>query len=148
VVRAGGRDRLHYEIHITNWVDDFDVTLLRVEILLGDEAVALEGEGRNKLTIAAGTKLAPGVRSVVLMQLTDDRFQRPSAIGLLIRLPAKPSRALWSAPNTCSDGRGPDCIAGCRERMDGLERPGQQPAPSRRCDCLERPRYHLSALGF
>jgi murein DD-endopeptidase MepM/ murein hydrolase activator NlpD len=74
VVRGGGRDRLHYEIHITNWVDDFAVTLLRVEILLGDEAVALEGEGLNKTTIAAGTKLAPGVRSVVLIQLIGDRF--------------------------------------------------------------------------
>jgi murein DD-endopeptidase MepM/ murein hydrolase activator NlpD len=74
LVRAGGRDRLHYEIHITNWVDDFDVTLLRVEILWGDEVVALEGEDLSKQTIAAGTKLAPGVRSVVLMQLAGDRF--------------------------------------------------------------------------
>ena len=73
IVRAGGQDRLHYEIHITNWVDDFDVTLLRVEILLGDDAMILDAEDLNKQTIPAGTKLAPGGRSVVLVQLTGGR---------------------------------------------------------------------------
>jgi murein DD-endopeptidase MepM/ murein hydrolase activator NlpD len=79
VVRAGGRDRLQYEIHITNWVDDFDITLLRVEILWGDEAVAIESEDLK--TTGAGTKLAPGLRTVVLMQLTGDRF--PASLSSL-----------------------------------------------------------------
>src|SRR5258708_31989844 len=35
----------------------------RLEVLIGDDAVAIEGEALNKVAIAAGTKLAPGLRS-------------------------------------------------------------------------------------
>ncbi len=73
VVRAGGKEWLFYEVHVTNWSDS-EITLLRLEVLIGDDAVAIEGEALNKVAIAAGTKLAPGLRSVILVNAAGERF--------------------------------------------------------------------------
>src|SRR5215472_14816261 len=38
VFRSAGKDWVYYEVHITNWTD-VEMTLVRVEMLIGDEAV-------------------------------------------------------------------------------------------------------------
>jgi hypothetical protein len=73
VVRADAKDWLFYELYITNSTA-VEATLLRVELLIGEEVVPIEGEGLKKVAQAAGTKLAPGVRSVVLINAAGDQF--------------------------------------------------------------------------
>ena len=73
VVRAGGKDRLFYELHITNW-SDAEMALEQVDVMIGDDVAVIKGEGLKKLAIAAGTKLAPGVRSVVLVPVAGSNF--------------------------------------------------------------------------
>src|SRR5882762_10966001 len=72
-VRAGGKEWLYYEVHITNW-SDLEMTLLRLDVLIGDEVVAIEGEGLKSLTVVGRLKMAPGVRSVVLVPAAGDQF--------------------------------------------------------------------------
>jgi hypothetical protein len=73
VVRAGGKEWLYYEVHITNWSDS-EMTLLRLELLIGDDVEAIEGDALKRLAIAAGTKLAPGARSVILVAAAGEQF--------------------------------------------------------------------------
>jgi hypothetical protein len=76
-VRAGGLNRLIYEVHITNW-SGADMTLRRVEVLLGDDAIPIEGELLRKIGRPGGAKLAPWAKTVLLVQATSDVF--PAAV--------------------------------------------------------------------
>jgi len=72
-VRADGKDWLFYEVHITNW-SEVEMTLLRLDILIGDDEAAIEGDLLKKLATAGGVKLRPGVRSIILVPAAGDHF--------------------------------------------------------------------------
>jgi hypothetical protein len=84
-VQAGGRDWLYYELHITNW-SDLEMTLMHLEILIGDSVVPIGEEGLKKLAIGAGTKLAPWARSVILLAPSGDGFPNSVRHRLTFRL--------------------------------------------------------------
>jgi hypothetical protein len=73
VFRSAGKDWVYYEVHITNWTDA-EMTLVRVEMLIGDEAVPIEGETLKALVRPAGLTIAPMARCVVLARAAGDSF--------------------------------------------------------------------------
>ena len=77
VVRADGRDWLFYEVHITNWSTE-EMTLLRLDVLMGDDQATMDSDLLKKITVAGGVKLRPGVRSIVMIPVSGGPF--PDAI--------------------------------------------------------------------
>ena len=67
-VKAGGQERLFYEVHITNWSHE-EITLQKLEVLIGADTAVIEGELLKTLTLRRETRLGPGVRTAVLMFL-------------------------------------------------------------------------------
>jgi hypothetical protein len=112
VVKAGGRDWVYYEVHITN-CNDYELKLLRVEILIGDSAVPIEGENLAKLVAAArGITVALGMRSVIL-------------IAAVSRMRAD-AGSHWSDSDCASGGRrGMDCRRGARQQHAPQGRTGR-----------------------
>jgi murein DD-endopeptidase len=72
-VRAGGREWLFYEVHITNWSTE-EMTLLRLDLLIGEDQATIESDLLKKLAVAGGVKLRPGVRSVLMIPASGDHF--------------------------------------------------------------------------
>ena len=60
-VKAGGQERLFYEVHITNWSDE-EIRLQKLEVLIGTETAVIEGDTLQATTLRRQTRLAPGVR--------------------------------------------------------------------------------------
>lgn len=69
-VHADGRSWLFYEVHISNWSDE-DLTLVRLEVLIGDQTAVFEGKTLKELTMGHVTALAPGVRTAVLVVISN-----------------------------------------------------------------------------
>jgi murein DD-endopeptidase MepM/ murein hydrolase activator NlpD len=73
VVRADGRDWLFYEVHITNWSSE-EMTLLGLDVLIDDDEVHIDADLLQKIAVAGGTKLQPGVRSIVMIPVSGGPF--------------------------------------------------------------------------
>jgi hypothetical protein len=90
-VRADGRNWLFYEVHVTNWSDE-DMTLLRLEVLMGDQTAVFEGETLKRLTMGHQTSLAPGVRTAVLVVMgNSETFPGVIRHRLTVSQPSRPS---------------------------------------------------------
>jgi murein DD-endopeptidase MepM/ murein hydrolase activator NlpD len=71
-VKADGRQRLFYEVHVTNWSDE-DILLQRLEVMIGPDTAVLEGSTLKTLMLRNDTRLAAGVRTAVLISLSSSQ---------------------------------------------------------------------------
>ena len=102
-VKAGGQERLFYEVHITNWSDE-EIRLQKLEVLIGADTAVIEGDTLQATTLRRQTRLAPGVRAAVLMFLASGSgFPESIRHRLTFTQPSKSAPVtLENAPTTVS----------------------------------------------
>lgn len=71
---AAGRSCLAYELQVTNWMGG-EITLQRVEVLVGDNTVAIEGDTLRSLILSKDDVLGPGQQAIVWLFLSSDSRQ-------------------------------------------------------------------------
>jgi hypothetical protein len=104
VFRSAGKDWVYYELHITNWTD-VEMTLVRVEMLIGDEAVAIEGDTLKALVRPKGLTIAPMGRCVVLARAAGDSFPTSIRHRVTVQLADNPRpRTIECAPTPVLQG--------------------------------------------
>ena len=102
--RSAGKDWVFYEVHITNWTDS-EMTLIRVEMLIGDEAVPIEGDTLKALVRPAGLTIAPMARCVVLARAAGDSLPASIRHRVTVQLADNPRpRTIECAPTPVLQG--------------------------------------------